>query len=526
LRGEGRTETLAKHPHQSTLLDQAGNTSTPQFGDLGFWSWGILLGFAGHDKGLLFGGSARADFPRRPGQPQELIEEGVAISRRHVPNLLRLYLAMVGARTLDSGAVQKRLEAQGRLILSVDAVRFDDVSPAMYVVRELISGEILASERIKVADTKSLSVLLEKVKALGLPVAGIVSDKEHAQVAAVRKVFPGVPHQYCQTHFFGHLVKPLEPELAELAKGVEKVAKEASDLKKALESSKDKTHPQEREIVGKFCEAVRVISKTRGDKILDPPALKRFNKLANLEALTVTAVTAVTVKTGQNPSPKAVEEPAVTPVPTGKKSARPGALLQKLLTIFTLLASYKELARRLTRQVEIVRDIAHILGLDLSGKEVESQLEGYLKTLTHNPETGRGAPMGRFQGKVKEITGRFWSGLFACYDVDSLPRTNNALESFFRLLKSHDRRCRGNKSNAGGLLESIGPVIAQLWPTLHERPDLYSLYQDLTKEELQKARQNLQDLSEPARARRSFVRDYEAHLQELISELDLLLAEP
>jgi len=43
---------------------------------------------------------------------EELIEEGVAISRRHVPNLLRLYLAMVGARTLDSGAVQKRLEAK------------------------------------------------------------------------------------------------------------------------------------------------------------------------------------------------------------------------------------------------------------------------------------------------------------------------------------------------------------------------------------------------------------------------------
>jgi hypothetical protein len=76
LRGEGRTETLAKHPHQSTLLDQAGNTSTPQFGDLGFWSWGILLGFAGHDKGLLFGGSARADFPRRPGQPREANSPG------------------------------------------------------------------------------------------------------------------------------------------------------------------------------------------------------------------------------------------------------------------------------------------------------------------------------------------------------------------------------------------------------------------------------------------------------------------
>jgi len=77
-------------------------------------------------------------------------------------------------------------------------------------------------------------------------VAGIVSDKEHAQVAAVRKVFPGV-HISIARPTFRTSRKTIGAGLAELAKGVEKVAKEASDLKKALESSKDKTHPQERE---------------------------------------------------------------------------------------------------------------------------------------------------------------------------------------------------------------------------------------------------------------------------------------
>ena len=68
----------------------------------------------------------------------ELRQKGVAISQSHVGNLFRLYLAIVSARTLDSDAVRKRLESQGRLILSVDAVRFDDVSPPLYVVRELL----------------------------------------------------------------------------------------------------------------------------------------------------------------------------------------------------------------------------------------------------------------------------------------------------------------------------------------------------------------------------------------------------
>ncbi len=86
---------------------------------------------------------------------EELTETyGVRISTRHVSNLFRVYLAIVEARTLNSEAVQVRLRAQKRLILSMDAVKFDDVSPALYVVREVISGEVLLAERIEKADTE------------------------------------------------------------------------------------------------------------------------------------------------------------------------------------------------------------------------------------------------------------------------------------------------------------------------------------------------------------------------------------
>ena len=86
---------------------------------------------------------------------EELTAEphGVRICARHVSNIFRTYLAIVGARTLNAGAVQARLDAQGRLILSIDAVKFDDVSPALYVVREVLSGEILLAERVEKADT-------------------------------------------------------------------------------------------------------------------------------------------------------------------------------------------------------------------------------------------------------------------------------------------------------------------------------------------------------------------------------------
>lgn len=44
-----------------------------------------------------------------------------------------------------------------------------------------------------------------------------------------------------------------------------------------------------------------------------------------------------------------------------------------------------------------------------------------------------------------KITRSYWSGLFHCYDVENLPRTNNDLERSFGVLRHHQRRCTGRK---------------------------------------------------------------------------------
>ena len=45
-----------------------------------------------------------------------------------------------------------------------------------------------------------------------------------------------------------------------------------------------------------------------------------------------------------------------------------------------------------------------------------------------------------------KITHSYWSGLFRCYEVEGLPRTNNDLEQVFGILRHHQRRCTGRKS--------------------------------------------------------------------------------
>ncbi len=51
-----------------------------------------------------------------------------------------------------------------------------------------------------------------------------------------------------------------------------------------------------------------------------------------------------------------------------------------------------------------------------------------------------------------KITRSYWSGLFHCYDVQDLPRTNNDLEHTFGVLRHHERRCTGRKVASSSLV--------------------------------------------------------------------------
>jgi hypothetical protein len=45
----------------------------------------------------------------------------------------------------------------------------------------------------------------------------------------------------------------------------------------------------------------------------------------------------------------------------------------------------------------------------------------------------------------RKVTRSYWAGLFRCYGVAELPRTNNDLEQFFGSYRYHERRASGRK---------------------------------------------------------------------------------
>jgi len=56
------------------------------------------------------------------------------------------------------------------------------------------------------------------------------------------------------------------------------------------------------------------------------------------------------------------------------------------------------------------------------------------------------AQVGDLAGGIEhflKVTRSYWPGLFHCYDIQGLPRTNNDLEHIFGQWRHHQRRCTG-----------------------------------------------------------------------------------
>ena len=80
-------------------------------------------------------------------------------------------------------------------------------------------------------------------------------------------------------------------------------------------------------------------------------------------------------------------------------------------------------------------------GLDAAG--VRRRYRGLIAAIArHRRAAGR--PAEAFAHFLK-VTRSYWPGLFRCYEVAGLPRTNNELEQFFGSYRYHERRCSGRK---------------------------------------------------------------------------------
>ena len=113
-----------------------------------------------------------------------------------------------------------------------------------------------------------------------------------------------------------------------------------------------------------------------------------------------------------------------------------------------------------------------------------------------------------------KVTRSYWSGLFHCYEVEDLPRTNNDLEHVFGQLRHHQRRVTGRKvAPASLVLRGSVRLIAVVATRI--KPFTVKEFAAISSENWQNVRSELRKHHSKRLQQRHFRRDSDSYLLEL-----------
>jgi hypothetical protein len=165
-----------------------------------------------------------------------------------------------------------------------------------------------------------------------------------------------------------------------------------------------------------------------------------------------------------------------------------------------------------------VHRAAHVLGQEqVSGVRIRRQLSGLLGAMKrHRPKTGA---LGGAVDHFLKVSRSYWPGLFACYEVGEVPRTNNDLERAFGSHRYHERRASGRKGASPGLvLRGSVRLVAGL--ATRQREVGASDLAGAIRFRWQELRQELDQRRHRRVERWRFRRDPEAYLKDLENRLN------
>ena len=153
---------------------------------------------------------------------------------------------------------------------------------------------------------------------------------------------------------------------------------------------------------------------------------------------------------------------------------------------------------------------------ELAGSEVRRRLDSLLAAMRDEQAT-----VGTLQPAVAhflKVSASFWPGLFHCYDIPGLPRTNNILEHFFGSVRYHHRRASGRiRASAGTVVRGSVRALASTASRLHPFGEYELRHPNLDR--WRELRQTLELRREARRQQGRFRKDPAAYLAALENRL-------
>ncbi len=134
----------------------------------------------------------------------------LSISRREILYLFDAYCTLLRAGTdaKEDSQWLAQVKANGGIIISMDGIQPDRGNETVYVVRDALTGRVLAAENVTASDTAVLKQILLPLKALPVRILGTLSDVQESLLQALEQTWPGVPQQVCQFHALQDASRP------------------------------------------------------------------------------------------------------------------------------------------------------------------------------------------------------------------------------------------------------------------------------------------------------------------------------
>jgi hypothetical protein len=212
----------------------------------------------------------------------ELVRRGVPICERSVGNLLDRYDELLALASVDPKRLRAAVAAQGRAILAIDGLQPDVGHEVLWVVREVLSGEILLARSLLSSTQDDLAALLVEVEAaLGdIPIAAVVSDGQTSIRKAVAKALPAVPHQLCHFHYLREAATPIYEADRHAKVQLKKKVRGVRPIEREVEGRDD----AEAEAVRGYRAAVRSALTDDGRPPLEASGLRLQSRLEKVAA--------------------------------------------------------------------------------------------------------------------------------------------------------------------------------------------------------------------------------------------------
>ena len=386
-------------------------------------------------------GEMRFNWNRTLGEIHSELTKSILISEREIQYLIEIYMLLITGVKQDKSYLDKVISPEG-IILSIDGIQPEKGNEVLYILRDVLSGEVLCSENLLSSDEESIKGIIQPVIDLGYPILGVISDGQKSIRLAIMELLPNVPYQLCHYHYLDEVSQGLEGEDRKLKTKLKKEIRDIRTVERRIEKSESGKKSGENDVLKDFTVAIRTTGLESSKYPFDCGGIKVYEQLMDIEM--------------------ALEA-------CQKVKSHP--LLKRMKEMTAVYKTYSLEYKEVDILFTMVKRMATFIDPDNFPEDNEvkrkQRLIGYMG---YGSRMKKEYPrMADYMNHIVKVTKSFLPCLFAYLRFPQLPATNNDLEIFHRKVKTAHRRRTGRKSSHDYIIRYGRFAVYQMGSGCHDQ---------------------------------------------------------